>query len=262
MTDQQTPRKPASLNKALRLGFRATYDSLGYVVAASFATFLTGAIVLTIMGLLSARVKQLHAGEMFLGLVALPVVWLCAVGIFYYARKVVYHEQPAPADTWEGIRRLAVPALALFVVDLLVTTLLLGDLTFFWLAFRSKGTVVFAALGIISAYIALMWLLMSVYHLPLLIAQLEMESGPRVRVIMRKSFLLAADNPGFTVGLFVAIIAFAILCALPAMVGMAVLFPGAAAFLLTFSLRELFIRYGVVEEEPEIVEDKPWKLNI
>jgi len=260
MTDEQTPSKPASLNKALKLGFRAAYDSLGYVVAASFAAFLITAIVLTLMGLLSANVKQLHPAGMLLGLPALLAAWLGAVGIFYYAKKAIYHEAPAPADTLEGIRKLAGPAIALFVVDGLVSALLLGDLVFFLLAFRANGGLAFAALGIISAYIALMWFLMSLYHLPLLVAQLTMDSGPKVLVILRKSFLIAADNPGFTVGLFVAIIAFAVLCALPAMIGIALLFPGAAAFVLTCSLRELFIKYGIVEEEPEIVEDKPWKL--
>lgn len=261
MSDPETTRKPASLNKALKLGFRGAYDSLGYVVGASFVAFIGSAVVLTVMALIAGRVKGAGPVGLLLIVPGLLVAWLCAVGIFYYVRKAIYHEHPAPADTLEGIRRLAAPVLALFVVDLLVTTLLIGDLAFFVLAFRAKGGAAFAALGIISAYIALMWLLMSVYHLPLLVAQLEMESGPRLGKILYKSFLLAADNPGFTVGLFVVIIAFATLCALPAMLGMALLFPGVAAFLLTCSLRELFIRYGVVEEEPEIVEDKPWKLG-
>jgi hypothetical protein len=261
MTDGETTRKPASLNKALKLGFRGAYDSLGYVVGASFAAFIASAVVFTVMGLIGGRVRGAGPVGLVLIVPGLLAAWLCAVGIFYYVRKVIYHEHPAPADTWEGIRKLAVPAFALFVVDLLVTTLLVGDLAFFGLAFRAKGGVAFAALAIISAYIALMWLLMSLYHLPVMVAQLGMESGPRVKKILYKSFLLTADNPGFTVGLFVVIIAFATLCALPAMLGMALLFPGAAAFLLTYSLRELFIRYGVVEEEPEIVEDKPWKLN-
>ena len=260
MTDQQTTRKPASLNKALRLGFRASYDSLGYVVGASFAAFVLSALVFTLMAYISRQAGARGVLGLLLIVPGMLVAWLAAVGIFYYARKVIYHEHPTVSDTLQGIKLLAGPAITLFVVDLLISTVVLGDVTFFALAFRAKGGIVLAALAIVSAYVSLMWLMMSLYHLPILVAQLTRESGPRLKVVLSKSFLLAADNPGFTVGLFVAIIAFAILCALPALLGMALLFTGAAAFLLTSALRELFIRYGMVEEEPEIVEDKPWKL--
>lgn len=259
MADQRDIGKAASLSKALRNGFRWAYDSMGYVVGSSFATFGITAFVLALMGLASARISQLHAMGMLSGLAALPVCWLCAVGVTYYAWKAITHQHPIPTDTFEGIRRLLGPALALFVVDLIISTVLIGDVVFFALAFKARGGAVLAALAMVCAYLALMWSLMCVWHLPLLAAQVEMESGPGVRVILRKSFLLTADNPGFTVGLFVVIIAFAALCAISA-VGTALVFAGTLAFLLTCSLRELFIKYGIVEEEPEVVEDKPWKL--
>jgi hypothetical protein len=261
MSEAEGIRRQASLGKALGRGLRAAYDALGFVVAASFGTFVVGAVVLVMMGLLAAHVRGVRAAGMLLGLAALPAVWLCAVGIFYYAKMALAHEHPALVDTWHGIRRLFWPAIALFVVDSAASAVLVGDVVFFGLAFRARGGVALAAFGVVCAYIGLMWLIMSLYHLPLLVAQLEMESGLRVGVILRKSFLLAADNPGFTVGLFVVIIAFAVICALPAMLGMALVFPGLAAFLLTSSLRELFVKYGVIEEEPETVEDKPWKLE-
>jgi len=165
------------------------------------------------------------------------------------------------SDTWEGIGRLIGPALAVFAADLIITAVLLGDAAFFLIAFRARGGAVLSGLGILFSYLSLMWLMMVMYHAPLLVAQLEMESGPGVKVVLRKSLLLAMGNPGFTLGFFVVIIAFAAICALPAMLGIAILFPGAAAFLLTSALRELFIKYGVVEEEPEVVEDQPWRLD-
>lgn len=260
MNDQEIVRKPASLNKALRLGFRAAYDSLGYVVGASFAAFVLSALVFTLMAWIARQVSVGGLFELTMAVPGMLVAWLAAVGIFYYARKSIFHEHPTPTDTWEGVKLLAGPAIVLFVIDLLITVVLLGDLTFLALALEMRGGVVLAALAIVSAYVSLMWLMMGLYHLPLLVAQSSMESGPRVKVVLSKSFLLAADNPGFTVGLFVAIIAFAILCALPAALGYALLFTGVAAFLLTSALRQLFIKYGMVEEEPEVVEDKPWKL--
>ena len=254
MTDQETTRRPARLNKALRLGFRAAYDSLGYVVGASFAAFVISALALTLMAWIARRTDAPGLIGLLLALPVMLIAWLSAVGIFYYARKSIYHEHPSIGDTWEGIKRLAAPALALFVIDLLLSVIVLGDLAFFALAFRAKGGIAFAALAVVSAYVSLMWLMMSLYHLPLL------TQGTRVKAVLTKSFLLAADNPGFTAGLFVVIIAFAVLCALPAAIGLVLLFIGAVAFVLTHALRELFIKYGVVEDESEEVDDKPWRL--
>ncbi len=260
MDVQQSIRKPVSLNKALKQGFVAAYDSLGYVVGASFAVFFASALVTTLMALIA----RTASAPGFLGLLfvvpGLLVAWFGAVGVFFYVRKAIFHEHPTVGETWQGIRILLGPAIALFVVDLLISVVVLGDLAFFALAFKANGGMVLAALAIVSAYVSLMWLMMSLYHLPLLIAQLGIESGPRVKVILSKSFLLTADNPGFTAGLFVVIIALAVLCALPALLGIALIFTGAAAFLLTSALRELFIKYDMVEEEPEIVEDKPWRM--
>lgn len=260
MSEEKTTLPPARLGKALGQGFRAAYDSLGYVVAASFGTFLICACLLTLAGLSARHIKG-PAG-MLLIVPAMLAAWLCEVGILYFARKSLYEGHAMLSDTWEGIGKLLGPAIALFAADLAITAVLLGDAYFFLLAFRASGGAGLAALGVFFAYLSLVWVMMGLYHLPVLVAQLEMESGPRVKVVLYKSLLLAMGNPGFTLGFFVAIIAFAALCALPGLLGMAILFPGAAAFLLTSALRELFIKYGVVEAEPDTVEDKPWRLSI
>jgi len=259
MSDNETARGRASLGKALKNGFRSAYESLAFVVGASFVTLVVTAGVLALMGLISASAPHPRSFGMLLGLPALLVGWLCAVGVFYYTKKAVWHEHPITTDVFEGIRKLLGPALVLFVVDLAISTVLFGDVVFFALAFKARGGPILAGLAMVCVYLAFMWSLMALWHMPLLIAQLDMESGPRLKAILRKSYLLVADNPGFTVGLFVVIIAFTVLCAISA-VGMALLFAGTLAFLLTCSLRELFVKYGIVEEEPEVVDDRPWRL--
>lgn len=247
--------RPASLLRALRKGFRAAYDHLGYVVFVSFvATVITAA-------LFSAAwfvINKIHAGPPGLFLFVIPIFagYLCAVGVYYYVDKSVYNEHPALNETWKGIGKLFVPALSLFIIDSIITAVLLIDAVFF----LRLGTFIGSMFGVLCAYLSLIWLFMVMYHLPLLAAQLKMESGTKSSVVIRKSFLLALGNPGFTVGLFLVIIAFAVLCAIPALFGIAVLFLGATAFLLTHALRELFIKYGVAEEEPEIPEDAGWQL--
>ena len=255
MTDEKDRQPPRpSLARALRKGFRAAYDNLGYVVFATFAVFLvTSAFCAT--GAALAREAQLGVGGIVLYLPAVCAAWISAAGVFYHVDKSVYHEYPSLVDTWTGIKTLAWPAAKLFVLDLAVTTLLLGDAVFFLTGRRNPA---FAIFGVACGYAALVWMMTATYHLPLLVAQLRMESGPRPFVVVRKSCLLTLDNPGFTVGLFVVIIALAILCAVPAFIGAAVFYLGAAAFVLTHALRELFVKYGIVEEEPEVIEDDGW----
>lgn len=259
MTEEQTTLPPARLGRALAKGFRAAYDSLGYVVCASFVTFVACALLLTLASFVARHTKSPAA--LLLILPALLVAWLAEVGMLYFAKKMIYEGHATISDTWEGIGKLLGPAIALFVTDLAITAVLVGDAVFFFSAFASKGGAILAGFGVFFGYLSLLWLMMALYHLPVLVAQLEMESGPKVLVVLRKSLLLALGNFGFTVGFFVVIIGFTAICVLPALLGMAVLLPAAAAFLLTSALRELFIKYGVVEEPPEVAEDKPWKLG-
>lgn len=258
MNDNQTAPHPASLGRALKRGFRNAYDSLGYIVFATFISFLCGTAMFSLAVL---AVKHLRPGMIgiLLFLPAALVSWLCAVGICYYANKVIFGKHPVPADTFEGIKALTVPSLKLFAIDLIISVVLFIDVVFFLGMFGAKGGALFGALGVVAGYVVLIWLMMFMYHLPVLVAQMDMESGLGVKVVLRKSFLLMADNPGFTVGLFIVIIALAIICILPVFVGIAVLFLGAYAFLLTSALHELFIKYDIVEDEPELVDDK-WKL--
>lgn len=245
----------ASLGRALRKGLREAYDRLGFVIAASFAAFAgTAGVAALGVRIIDATQPGMYIGAALL-LPAAFFYFLCMVGTVYFADKAVYHERPSPADTWAGVKALLAPAAEIFAIDVLVTGILLGDAVFF-LSLKSSGLGLIMA--VVCVYGAGLWTAAGVYHLPLLPAQLRMESGPRPTVIIKKAFLLALGSPGFTLGLFVAIIAFAVLCAIPAGLGMATLFPGAAAFLLTHGLRELFVRYGIVEEEPETAEDPGW----
>lgn len=251
--------KPVSLGRALRHGFRGAYDNLGYVVSVSLVSFLIASALFSGGALLATITRPGMAG-MALFLPAAFAWWMCAVGVFYYANKSVFNEHPVLADTWKGIGLLFWPGAALFCVDLIASVVLAGDTWLLLVVFASRKQFLYVALAILCGYLWMAWSMVAMYHLPLLAAQLNMESGPRVRVILRKSFLLAMDNPGFTVGLFLGIIALAALCVLSAFVGMAMVFIGAAAFLLTHALRELFVKYGIVGEEPEVVEEKPWRL--
>ena len=255
-------RRKARLGRALRKGFRGAYDHLGYVVFVSLTAFIITAGVFAV----SAQAMRLAAGAP--GVVGLLVyippafaAFMCAVGVYYYAKLSVYGDHPAPAETLTGIKTLLGPAVKLFAVDMAITIVLVGDFVFFAGIYLATRNLLMMAPAVLFLYMSLFWLITALYHLPLLPAQLEAESGTGPFVIIRKSILLAVDNLGFTVGLFVVILGFAIICAVPAFVGMAVLFLGALAFILTHALRELYIKYEIVQDEPDAAaEDTPWKL--
>ena len=257
MNEELTSIRPTSLMRALSKGLRDAYDHMGYVVFTTFLSFLITSLLLS----LAVLVQRKTSGQLWVVLVVLGsfAAWLCAVGVFYYVNKAVFHQHPVLTDTWRGIKTLFRPAALLFIVDFIITLVFVGDVAFFLVLMGSKGSV-FIIIGVLCGYLTLMWLMMAMYHLPLLIAQLSMESGPKPLVILRKSYLIMMDNPTFTVGLFLAIIAIAVLCVLPMLIGMTILFLGVAAFLLTHALRELFIKYGIVEEETDIAQEEPWSL--
>lgn len=244
-----------SLLRALRKGFVDSYDHMGYVVLVTFITFLLVAIVVGSAAFVWRSSSVLNIVKVLSILPALFVSYLCAVGVYYYAGMAVYFKHPVLLDTLAGIRKLINPALKLFVIDILVTAILSVDFVFFFIMVGSKHNMIFAVPAVLIGYATLTWLAMMIYHLPLLSSQFVMESNTSIKVILRKSFLLMADNPGFTLGLFLVIIAFAVLCVVPMLIGIAFLFLGASAFLITHALRELFVKYGIIEEEPEIVED-------
>lgn len=248
----------ASLGRALRKGFVDAYDHLGYVVVVSFIAFILTAIVglIALVGKSNAQ----FVVKMLLMTPAALVAFLCAVGVYYYAGMFVYREHPALMDTLSGIRLLIKPALKLFAVDIVISVVLAADLAFFFKWFTTGRNPIAGAAVIVVVYVVIFWLLMAIYHLPLLIAQQVLESGTSIKAVFRKSILLMMGNLGFTVGLFLVIIAFAVLCAVPMLSGIAFLFLGTSAFLVTHALRELFVRYGIVEEEPEIPEEGNYEL--
>jgi len=231
---------------AVRRGFRAAYDSLGLVVASSLAIFcLAVGIERAVNGL--GGIIGLAVGA-----VGLCVAYVFASALTLHAHRMASHDYPCVGDIPGEVTRVALPALKLLLIDLVISVVVLGDTLF---VFRiARGALGVIGLGFFLCA-SVLWLMMSVYHLPLLAAQFQMESGPRPFVVLRKSFLLTVDNPGFTLVVLVVIIALGAVCAVPAMVGWAIFFPGAAAFLAVAALRELFVKYGVVESEPEHIDD-------
>lgn len=250
---EQGSIRPASLGRALKRAFGDTYDRLGLVLGASLIWFLS--ISAPIM--LGAQLSVLIAPVFFvLGLIAAFFLGAAVTaGVFVLAHNLVTRQDPVIGDIRAGFSELFFPAVRLALVDVIITGVLLADIAFlFGLIGAAEITPspIMLMIGILFLYLFLVWIMSMLYHFP----ELVWRRSPTF-TILRRGFLLLADNVFFTTGLLFVIILLTILCAIT-FVGMAALFIGAAAVVTTSCLRELFIKYGIVEEPPEITDDGGW----
>lgn len=259
MSEDQLAVYRPNLLKTLGRGFRDIYDHLGYVVGATLVWFIVCLAVYAVTGMGINLLPGRHGGIIWLFMLpTLFVGYIGAVGLYYYVGGVVFRRHPVVGDHLAGIRKLFIPAVKLFLIDGAVTAIIVADCVFFLL--RIRAGVPYLVMSAASVYLLLMWSVLSIYHLPVLIAQGEMESGPKPLIILKKSFLLTLDNPFFTLGLYAAIIAIIALSVLTVFAGFAVFALGASAYLSTHALRELFIKYEIIEPDPEAAQDSPWKV--
>jgi len=251
--EREGPVRPASLGNALKRGLGDLYDRLGMSMAGSFIWFLSTSAPIA-AGLELAR-RNVFASVPLSAAAAFLLGMPITAGCYEMARRIVTRDDPSLGDLKKGFCELYWPSLKLTLFDLIITGVLLADAAFFLgrmgpLKYVNTGLTL--AVGTLFIYALLAWLMSALYHMPLLVWQ---RTG--TLVILKRGFLLAMDNPGFTMGLLFGMMLLTILCVLTA-VGMAVLFLGAAAILTTNCLRELFIKYGIIEEPPEVVEDRGW----
>ncbi len=262
MSEVSARVRPAYLKRALAKGFRAAYDNLGFAVVASVCWFVLLALCLTVYaGFLHVSGFLPRFVQVGFLIPLLFVPWMGAIGVFHYAQSAVFRDEPTPLDALTSIRQYLVPGAWLFVLDLAITVILLGDAAImFWVAVNN-GSLPVASVAFIFMYLTLIWLMSAQFHLPMMVFQARSGNQPKVWLIARESLKIAMQNPVFTLGLLAVIIVFAVLCALSAGAGSIMLFLGVTAFLLSEAFREMLISYGLAEDDPDTkVEDKAWTL--
>ena len=231
--------------------FRAAYDNAAYTLGISFGSFCFTAAACYF-------IEKFIVGWWRLGayLVSAYLMWLLFCGAAGYAWKYLQNEYPAQSETFKTIKNLWGPATALFFVDLIITAVLFGDTYILMVKVHSilrYGWIPFAWFG-------LLWLFMLIYHPALLSAQSLFESKPTPGVIIKKSFLLMADNTAFSFAHFVVILSVIVISTLLVFLGHALVCFGICAFMSAGAVREPLIRYGAVTEEPDEIID-PWEIK-
>jgi hypothetical protein len=254
-TAEQIILKPARLGPALKRGFADAWDRLGLVVGASIIWSLSAFVPIAAFSA-TRQMRMTLIGVVISWILSTPVL----IGIFRMAHKILYRDDPSLGDILDGIHELGWSAYVLSAINLIVVAVLAADVTFFFgMLGHAKAPIVYLLIGLLSLYILMGWGISMLYQGPALAAQKRLsQRGGAVQAI-KKGWLLFAGNPVFTIGLFVVILGFGILCAL-SVIGMLILYAGVVSILLTHALRELYIRYGVVEEPSEI-EDHEWRVK-
>lgn len=232
---------------AIRRGAGDFYDRLGLMVLGSAVMMLFPAVAVMAAGALRPVAGPAAAAvAMFLlGWYGLVCGW--GVNILL-AHRIAYFLDPGPDAFRDFARTFLWPALKLGTVQLVLTVVMLADAAFF----LSRSSLLLKMAGMLMAYLLLLWLMMQLWQWPFLMTE---EGG--VWKAVRKSTLLLLDNPFFTLGAFsVTMTAGALL--LLSGIGAVVALGGLGACFIVRAHRELLMKYGVVEDEPEVIEDTGW----
>lgn len=271
--EKQPELKPARFGKVIKKSFSDIWDYLGLVIVSSAICTL----ILLLPGMLSLFLGHIPgagtvvkvAGSFVVLLIFPPVL----AGVFAMAYRIVYKRSPGLLDIALGFKDLLLHSWLIALINIVVIGILLTDIAFFFGLFGPlKGSLIGYIVGALSLYLLLMWMMMTMYQLPALVAQKPLGQQRGALPAVKKSFLLAIGNPGFTIKLFVVILGFSVLgilsvvaarispiigvFAVLSIVVMLVLYAGAVSIILTHALRELFIRYGVIEEPSDTPVDE------
>lgn len=261
-SEERAKLLPASLGRALKRGFVDAWDRFGLVIASSFIWSFAVFVPVVVASAVQRQLPRTWPFFTSLGLVVAVLIGTpLLAGVYHLAYKVVYRDDPTLGDILAGFRQMLGRSYALVAIDVIAVALFVLDAAFFFGMFGPiRGSLLFVSLGVLCLYGLLAWSMAAMYQFPLLTAQRPMGQREGTLSAVKKSILLFAHNPGFTSGVFVVILGFSALCAV-SFIGMLVLYAGTVSIVLTHALRELYVRYGVVEEPQESEEDTGWRVK-
>lgn len=255
-------RPKAKMLKTLLLGFKLAWERAGLVILISLAWSIT------VTATLSTSRFVTHPS---LGVILIFVYAAALIGTipllagFLLTHLVASREDISFAILRQKIWEMILPALRLTCVQIMAMQLLF--LTF-WFYFRLPGLLT-KGVCVLTVYLTLFFLMMAIYHWPVLVAQ---ESGVfdapgkkakrGVRAVLRRCFFIVMARPLYAVGLlaaisFVSVVLF-VTIALPPL-----LWVGLIAMLLTSAVRALLVQFVVLPlpAQEEIVPDEKFHLK-
>ena len=225
--------------KILKKWLLDSYDYLGLALASSFLWFSVtiGGLAAIKSGFGSNSLLLLGSSALFYVLLVAPMT----AGVYFMAKKIVIRDEPSLLDMLWGFKDCLASSWALGLAQVFVTLLIVVNSWFY----LTRGVLVLKLLGILFAYVLLLWGLSAVYHFPVLV-----EQRPGALKVLKRGVLLMLDNIAFTGGVFFVIILLTCFCTIT-LLGLPLLYVGMASILQTRALRALFVKYELLKPERE-----------
>lgn len=241
-----TPPPKVNLFRELKAAFLAIWSNLGLVILMSVTWALFVSFPLSLAYWMP---RSLPAVIRYLPLILMPIFGaIPAVGAAVIAQEIASLREATFAVFWREGWRLKALSIRLSLLHWATA----AALTFsFWFYLRISHWSGRVAL-LICFYASLFWLMMTVYHYPLLAAQ---ESGVfdepdrkakrGVVAVIRRSFYLVVGSPLYSFGLLSFLALFAALSLFTA-VSPILLWGGVFALFSCFPVRALLVQYGIL----------------
>jgi uncharacterized membrane protein YesL len=202
------------MTKAFRIVWRSIVDVYGELfsmVGMNLIWVVLSLVVAFVFALPVALASAILAPNADLGLFPfLPLILLVVIGpnpvsagLHNYASQVAQDERVEFSLFWSGLRKYWLRGLALFAISVLGTIVVVGNVGFY----LSSENQILRIIGIILLYVTYFWLTIQIYLMPLLIEQ----ENKSLKLVFRNAALLAADNPFFTLVVFLVIVIFSAL---------------------------------------------------
>jgi uncharacterized membrane protein YesL len=229
--------------KTLKRWIGTSYDNLGLVLMCSLAWAVAGATFLAIDQFSSHG--NLWVFSTGAALIYVLVLSPLAAGAFAVARMMLTHDSPTVKDFFLGVRDHFSGAIGLGFAQVSITAILVVSVWFY----RHFTQVILRGLAFLSVDLLLFWAMSCIYHFPLLV-----EQRLSAYKIIKKSALLVIGGFAFTVGIFFVIILLTYLSVLSRIL-LPLIYLGMVSILGTLALRAMLIKYGVLEPDPEPIDE-------
>jgi hypothetical protein len=227
--------------KTIKKSFADAYGYLGLTVLCSIIVF--GIIPAGCGILYLLKIKDPYIWTIMVLFLYIFAVSPFLAGAHYMARKMVTNDEPSASDLFRGAKEFLFPSWALGAVQVVFTFVVFAGMWFYF----TRGTLPLKLVGLVILYVLIFWALSTIYHFPILI-----EQRPGALKTIKRGFLLLMGSPGFTVSIFLVIILLAFI-GIASTIGLPLLFFGIISIIQIRALRVQFMKYGLIESEPEPV---------
>ncbi|MFB3895862.1 MAG: hypothetical protein ACE14V_06120 [bacterium] len=235
--------------------FWDTYDNLGHILLANILWFvcnLPGLLVIYFLFHLTAGLNLLW---IFL-IIPIGIFSVTTVGLFAYTKQLMELKDNSIKQFFMGIKQYSGKATVIVLIHVLIFILVAVNINFY-IQLRGNMQMAGVVLAGIAFWCGVLVTLESVYALAILV-----QHNLGIRKTLKRSFLIVLDNLWITIGIFIFLLSFLILCLFSG-IGPVLFMMSGIAMLGNNAIYEIMTKYEQkpIVEPPLAPGEKPtsWK---